>query len=251
MKKTDSGPLHGPARVLVVMDQPMLADTVRAALDHGVYAARVARQGDEALAALDAWQPHLAVVDLDGGTSALVGRLGFEPGRDPYVPVLALTRRGDLQTTLAAFQSGVDDVLTVPFAAEEFLARALVVTRRHYGQVVAWNPVIHVGELEIDLLNRRVRVGPRELQLTTLEQSLLYLLAANPGRLVTRADIVTNLCGGGDVVVDSTAVDRHVRSLRAKLQDDPRQPRFIATVSGRGYRFVPPLSQDQRADAGA
>jgi len=249
MKKTDSGPLHGPARVLVVMDQPMLADIVRAALDHGVYAARVVRQGDEALAALDAWQPHLAVVDLDGGTSALVGRLGFEPGRDPYVPVLALTRRGDLQTTLAAFQSGVDDILTVPFAAEEFLARALVVTRRHYGQVVAWNPVIHLGELEIDLLNRRVRVGSRELQLTSLEQSLLYLLAANPGRLLTRADMVHNLWGDGDVVIDGTTVDRHIRALRAKLQDTPQRPRFIATVSGRGYRFIPPLSHHQHTSA--
>ncbi len=248
MEKAKSRPLQGPARVLVVMDQPMLADTVRAALDHGVYAARVARHGDEALAALDAWQPHLAVVDLDGGTSTLVGRLGFAPDHDPYVPVIALTRRGDLQTTLAAFASGVDDILTVPFAAEEFLARALVITRRHYGQVVAWNTVIHVGALEIDLLNRRVRVGSTELQLTALEQSLLYLLAANAGRLLTREDIASNLWGG-DVIVDSKAVDRHVHDLRAKLQDNPRRPRFIATVSGKGYRFVPPLSQDKRAAA--
>jgi len=90
-----------------------------------------------------------------------------------------------------------------------------------------------------------VRRAPRHMT-GALEQSLLYLLAANAGRLLTREDIVNNLCG--DVIVDSKAVDRHVRDLRVESQDNPR-PQFIATVSGRGYRFVPPLSQDQRAAA--
>lgn len=143
----------------------------------------------------------------------------------------------------------MDDILTVPFAAEEFLARALVVTRRHYGQVVAWNPILHVGELTIDLPQRRARVGTAELQLTAVEQSLLHLLAANPGRLLTREEILNNLWDGGGVV-ESKAVDRHVRALRAKLQDNPRWPRFIATVSGNGYRFLPTISPDQHAGAG-
>jgi DNA-binding response OmpR family regulator len=87
-----------------------------------------------------------------------------------------------------------------------------------------------------------VRAGSTELHLTSLEQSLLYLLAANAGRLVTREQILDNLWGV-DYAAGSNVVDRHVRNLRTKLQDDWRRPRFIATVPGRGYRFLPALSQ--------
>src|SRR5207244_10253333 len=98
-------------------------------------------------------------------------------------------------------------------------------------------PVIRLGELEIDILHRTVRSGASELHLTALEQSLLYLLAANAGRVVTREEILGALWGA-DYVVESNVVDRQVRNLRARLQDDWRRPRFIATVPGRGYRFV-------------
>jgi DNA-binding response OmpR family regulator len=97
---------------------------------------------------------------------------------------------------------------------------------------------VAVGELEIDILNRRVHAGADELHLTPLEQSLLYLLAANAGRLLTRDEILDHLWGV-DYVADSNVVDRHVRSLRAKLQNDWRRPRYVATVPGRGYRFLP------------
>src|SRR5436309_14845231 len=102
-------------------------------------------------------------------------------GTSERLPVLALTRRGDLKTKLAAFDQGVDDIMTVPFSPEELLARVLVLTRRAYGEKVQLTPVIKVGDLEIDILNREVRAGSTRLRLTSVEQSLLYLLAANPG----------------------------------------------------------------------
>ena len=98
-------------------------------------------------------------------------------------------------------------------------------------------PVIRVGELEIDILHRRVRVDGQDLHLTPLELSLLYLLAANAGRVLTRDEILDDLWGG-DYEAESNVVDRQVRTLRAKLQDDWRHPRYIATVPGKGYRFV-------------
>ena len=98
--------------------------------------------------------------------------------------------------------------------------------------------MLRLGELEIDILNRRVRAGGHELHLTSLEQSLLYLLAANAGRLLTRDEILDHLWGV-DYVAESNVVDRHVRNLRAKLQNDWHRPRYIASVPGRGYRFVP------------
>jgi DNA-binding response OmpR family regulator len=132
----------------------------------------------------------------------------------------------------------VDDILTVPFAPEELLARVIAVLRRSYGAAVTFTPVIKIGGLEVDILNRTVRAGTSELHMTALEQSLLYLLAANAGRLVTREEILDTLWGV-DYVVESLIVDRQIRSLRARLQDDGRKPRFIAAVPGRGYRFLP------------
>jgi two-component system, OmpR family, alkaline phosphatase synthesis response regulator PhoP len=100
-----------------------------------------------------------------------------------------------------------------------------------------FTPVIRIGEMEIDVLHRRVRVDGQDLHLTPLELSLLYLLAANPGRILTRDEILDHLWGG-DFAAESNVVDRQIRTLRAKLQDDWRRPRYIATVPGKGYRFV-------------
>ena len=159
------------------------------------------------------------------------------PGAE-RLPVIALTRRGDLRTKLTAFERGVDDILAVPFSPEELVARTLAVMRRSYHAAVAFAPVLRLGELEIDILNRVVRAGSHELHLTALEQSLLYLLAANAGRLLTRDEILDHLWGS-DYAAESNVIDRHVRNLRAKLQDDWHQPRYIATVPGKGYRFLP------------
>lgn len=246
MKTPERKPLHIPVRALVVMDQPMLAQVVCLVLNHGVYISRIVRDGAAAAALMEEWHPDLAIVDLDATSSTMTGRLGFDRDRDVYVPVIALTRRGDMQSTLDAFRQGVDDILVTPFAPEELLARALVVTRRTYGDATALNPVIHVGALEIDILQRRVRVGSNELELTALEESLLYLLVANAGRALSREEILDNLWGF-EYAPWSTAVDRLIRSLRAKLPDSARQ--FIETVPRKGYRFVPVASEDQQATA--
>ena len=119
---------------------------------------------------------------------------------------------------------------------------------RGLGGTVPLQPVLRLGDLEIDILNQHVRAGTSELHLTGLEQALLYLLAANAGQVVTRGEILDTLWGT-DYVTESNVVDRHVRSLRVKLQNDWRRPRFIATVPGKGYRFLPTFSAGQnRAD---
>ncbi|MEO8458491.1 MAG: response regulator transcription factor [Chloroflexota bacterium] len=218
------------------MDQPLLASVVELALSHGTYTTRVASTEAEASEALKAWQPHLAVVDMDVADGEIMNWI--EHTRSARIPVVALTRRGDLKTKLAAFERGVDDILTVPFSPEELVARILALMRRSYGEVGVFAPVLKVGELEIDILNRSVRAGGHQLNLTSLEQNLLYLLAANAGRLLTRDEIIDYLWGT-DYVAESNVVDRHVRNLRAKLQEDGRRPRYILTVPGQGYRFSP------------
>jgi two-component system KDP operon response regulator KdpE len=231
-------PPRAPLRVLVVEDEPVIARMVELTLNHGSYVARTAADAHTAAALLAEWRPHLVVADMDVDGGRIVERVTGDQtaGR---VPVLALTRRGDMRAKLEAFDRGVEDIMTVPFSPEELVARALVLTRRaHRDAAARFTPVIRIGELEIDILHRTVTAGGHALHLTSLEQSLLYLLAANAGRVVTREEIL-DVLWGPDYVAESNVVDRQVRNLRARLQNDWRRPRFIATVPGKGYRFVP------------
>jgi two-component system, OmpR family, alkaline phosphatase synthesis response regulator PhoP len=235
---TPTSSLDGEARVLVLLDQPLVAEVVRLTLNHGVYVTQDARTLTDATGMLASWQPHLCVVDMDLGGDELLAQLGGNDQGGPRIPVIGLTRRGDLQTKLTAFDQGGDDILTMPFSPEELLARVLAVTRRTYGRTAPLQPVVQIGDLSIDILHRQVRVGSHDLHLTGLEQSLLYLLAANAGAVITRDQIMDALWGP-DYIASSNIVDQHMRNLRAKLQNDWRHPRFIATVPGRGYRFIP------------
>ncbi|HEY5488359.1 MAG TPA: response regulator transcription factor, partial [Candidatus Limnocylindrales bacterium] len=232
-------------RALLLLDRPIVVDLVQLTLNHGLFVVRAASTLAEATSLLDSWSPQLAVVDMDHDQSTeLLARLGASNSLTASVtPVLGLTRRGDLATKLKAFDLGVDDILTVPFSPEELLARAIVVTRRASGVDRAIVPTIRLGEMEIDILNREVRTGNSKIHLTSIEQSLLYLLASRSGRVVTRDEIM-DVVWGTDFVAESNIVDRHIRGLRVKLQNDYRRPRFIATVPGRGYRFIPTFSND-------
>jgi DNA-binding response OmpR family regulator len=237
MERPIRGP-QSPPFVLVVLDQPVLAEVVRLALSHAQLQARVAPNVAAALTELAAAPPHLAVIDADVGDGEILTHIHDSATAENRLPVLALTRRGDLETKLTAFAHGADDIVTVPFSPEELVARVWAIMRRTYGPTTPFTPAIRLGELEIDIMRRSVTAGGHELHLTSIEQSLLYLLAANAGQLITRDDILDHLWGV-DYAAESNVVDRHVRNLRAKLQNDWRRPRYIATVPGKGYRFVP------------
>ena len=230
-------------RALVLHDRPLVVDMIQLTLNHGLFVVRAASNLAEAEAILADWRPHLSVIDMDHDDStALLGRLGVSNSLTRSVtPVLGLTRRGDLRTKLRAFDLGVDDILTMPFSPEELLARSVVISRRASGTDRPIVPVIRLGEIEIDIVNRQVRAGDSVIHLSGIEQSLLYLLASRGGRVVTREEILDAIWGT-DFVAESNIVDRHIRSLRIKLQNDYRHPRFIATVPGLGYRFIPTLS---------
>ena len=226
---------RGPARVLIVADE-LLDQMVALTLNHGVFVVRSARTVDLALSLAQEWSPHLVLVDLDlGGQPMRLIGLRLKVGG--HVPSIGLSRRGDIKTKLAAFDAGADDIVTVPVSPEELVARVFALMRRTYGEVVQFVPRIRVRELEIDLLNQRVRSGTSHLHLTAIEQALLYLFASNPGRTLTREQILDSLWGS-DYAAESNVVDRHVRNLRVKLKNSWRRPRYIATIPGRGYRFL-------------
>ena len=238
--KTVAGQAH---RALVLHDQQLLVDLIQLTLNHGLFEVRAAGTLDDAEGILATWRPHIALVDLDHDDSfGLLHRLGTSNTmQQSETPVLGLVRRGDLPTKLQAFERGVDDVLAVPFSPDELLARSIVIARRTLANLQPIVPTIRLGEMEIDILNREVRAGDSVIHLTSVEQSLLYVLAACAGEVITREEIL-DAVWGTDFVAESNVVDRHIRSLRIKLQNDYRRPRFIETVPGKGYRFIPTFS---------
>jgi DNA-binding response OmpR family regulator len=225
---------------LILVESPVVASLIELTLNHGPFVVQAVGRLAEAEACLVDRMPDLAVLEMEHpDSSELLARLGASTTmRRSTTPVLGLTLRGDLKTKLRAFDLGVDDILTVPFSPEELLARAIVITRRSSGINRAIVPTIRLGEMEIDIVHREVRAGSSVVQLSNMEQSLLYLLASRNGRIVTREEILDTIWGT-DFVAESNIVDRHIRSLRSKLHDDYRHPRFIATVPGEGYRFLP------------
>jgi len=233
-------PAVGQARVLLVLERPVLVELITLTLDHGVCTTRAVTTAAEVDTLLAQWQPHLVILDTDLHATQISSLVNTRPPSSGRLPIIGLTRRGDLKAKLNAFEAGVDDILTVPFAPEELLARVIALLRRFYSVPVTFTPLLKIGGLEIDILKRTVQVGGSELHLTSLEQSLLYLLAANAGRVVSREEILDTLWGV-DYVAESNIIDRQIRNLRARLRDDWHAPRFIATVPGRGYRFLATL----------
>jgi len=224
-------------RVLSVLADKAIANTVDLTLRHGSYVRRSEDTVTGARAVIADWKPHLLVLDIDLEAGAAI-QLIDEARVGGSIGIIALTRRSDLRGKLDAFERGADDYIGVPFVPDDLVARARAVLRRTHGNPGELVPRLRVGDLEIDVLNRKVLAGNHELHLTSLEQALLYLLAANAGSVLTREQILDALWGT-DFVIESNVVDRHVRALRAKLQNDWHKPRYIETVSGAGYRFVP------------
>jgi len=223
----------------------LVVDLIQLTLNHGLFVVRATSSLAGAVEILADWHPDLTVIDMDHDDStALLQRLGASNRLTKRVtPALGLTRRGDLKTKLRAFDLGVDDILTMPFSPEELLARCIVITRRATGTDRPIVPTIKLGEMEIDIVDRQVRAGDSIVHLSGIEQSLLYLLASRSGQIVTRDEILDAIWGP-DFVAESNIVDRHVRSLRIKLMNDYKHPRFIATVPGKGYRFIPTFSNE-------
>jgi DNA-binding response OmpR family regulator len=223
-------------RVLLVISDKPLANTIELTLRHGDYVRRGTETVEDAKALIADWKPHLLLVDIDTEAGAGIQLIDEARSHGP-LGVIALTRRSDLRGKLDAFERGADDYIGIPFVPDDLVARARAVIRRTHGSAGELVPRLRIGDLEIDVLNRRVLAGEHELHLTSLEQALLYLLAANAGSTLTREQILDALWGT-DFVIESNVVDRHVRALRAKLQNDWHKPRYIETVPGSGYRFV-------------
>jgi DNA-binding response OmpR family regulator len=220
-----------------VDDEPKIVDVVREYLEHAGFSVRTAGDGPAALERARALAPDLVVLDL--GLPGLDGLdVARQLRRTSRVPVIILTARGDEVDRIIGLEIGADDYLVKPFSPRELVARVRAVLRRVDERELAGadEPIVR-GDVVIDPARRRVTVAGKPVDLTPTEFDLLAHLARQPGRVFTRAQLLTAIHG---VAVESyeRAVDAHVKNLRRKIEPDSRHPRYVLTAHGIGYRFT-------------
>jgi DNA-binding response OmpR family regulator len=222
-------------RILIVDDEEMIVQTVKAYLDREGFKTYTAADGEEALRAFQEKGPDLIILDL-----MLPKMDGIEVTRrirsQSSVPIIMLTAKAGETDRVVGLELGADDYVPKPFSPRELVARVRAVLRRLEGGPSAPERVA-VGSLEIDLKTREVKVGGSSVELTPTEFDLLAFLARHPGQVFTRLQLLREVQG---YTYDSFArtVDTHVKNLRRKIEEDPKEPRFLLTVHGVGYRFA-------------
>jgi two-component system alkaline phosphatase synthesis response regulator PhoP len=225
-----------PRTILVADDNPKIVEVLSAYLAAEGFDVVTAADGTAALEAVSARVPDLALLDImmpgiDG--IELTKRLQREHG----LPVILVTARSDEIDRLIGLEIGADDYISKPFSPREVVARVKAVLRR-IDSAGAPGPegVLHAGALAVDTGGRRVTVDGTPVELTRTEFDILATLAAHPGRVYTRMQLMEAAQGDAYEGYERT-IDAHVKNLRRKLGDDPRKPRFVQTVFGVGYKL--------------
>ncbi len=228
-----------PKTILVVDDKRSLVDLLRRALEKEGYRVVTAYNGREALEKARRHSPDLIILDImmpemDGYAFMQAHR------READTPIIMLTARVEEEDRVLGLELGADDYVTKPFHMRELLARVRAVLRRVEGAHSQPSRRMAYGGLEVDLEQRRVWVRGREVHLTPTEFALLTTMMRHPGRVYTRAQLLEAVSDGGIYEGYERTVDSHIAHLRAKIEANPKKPRYILTVHGVGYRFSPP-----------
>ncbi|NNJ10770.1 response regulator transcription factor [Chloroflexales bacterium ZM16-3] len=226
--------------ILVVDDEPGIVQIARDYLDRAGFRVITAGDGNAAIRLARAERPSLVVLDL-----MLPGVDGLDVTRalrqDPAtrkLPIIMLTARVEEADLLVGLELGADDYITKPFSPRELVARVRAVLRRSEGDA-APGGVIHIGGLSVDLERRSVRRDGELIDLTATEFDLLAVLAREPGRPFTRAQLLDLVYDVSYAGYDRT-VDAHIKNLRRKIEPDTHTPQYIITIYGVGYKFAEP-----------
>jgi DNA-binding response OmpR family regulator len=225
--------------ILVVDDEPRIAQLARDYLEHAGFGVLVAGDGKSALHAIRTRQPDLVVLDL--GLPELDGLEVTRTVREgSSLPIIMLTARDDELDKLLGLELGADDYITKPFSPRELVARVRAVLRRTERADATATERVVAGDIVLDEAKLRTTVAGRPIDLTPTEFSLLLTLARQPGRVFTRAQLLDAVRG---VAFESyeRAIDAHVKNLRRKLEPEPHRPRYLITVYGVGYRLAEPI----------
>jgi len=224
--------------ILVVDDEPHIVEVIHDYLKQAGYRVLTARDGQSALTIARHERPDLIVLDLmlPGEMDGLdVCRRIRQDAALVETPIIMLTARVELTDKLIGLELGADDYITKPFSPREVVARVKVVLRRIKGHGEA-TYLVRIGDLVIDLANRTVTVNESPIALTPTEFDILSTMARNPGRPFTRAQLVQAVY---DVAYEGydRAIDSHIKNLRRKIEPEAREPRYILTVYGIGYKL--------------
>jgi two-component system alkaline phosphatase synthesis response regulator PhoP len=222
-------------QILVVDDEPRIAEICRDYLERAGFKVMIAGNGVDALTLARTKQPDLIVLDL-----GLPKMDGLDVTRSlrkrSNVPIIMLTARVEESDTLIGLELGADDYLTKPFSPKELVARVRAVFRRvdiGAGQT----EVVRAADITLDLPRMQAKVGNRAVDLTSTEFELLAMMMRQPGRVFTRGQLL-DAVRGDDVELLDRVIDAHIKNLRRKLERDPGSPRYVLTVYGVGYRFA-------------
>jgi DNA-binding response OmpR family regulator len=234
-------PAQGPGdtTVLVVDDDRKTTDLVRLYLEKSGYRVVLAVDGEEALRRVEEHAPDLMVLDL------MLPKLDgldvcHEVRKQVDLPVIMLTARTTEEDRLAGLETGADDYVTKPFSPRELVARVRAVLRRTQDAAEGTRGAeLRLGDLVLDFRRREVRRRGIPVQLTPREFSIMAALAREPGRVFSRAELLERAFGFDYEGLERT-VDVHLKNLRRKIEDDPRQPALILTVPGFGYKLAEP-----------
>jgi DNA-binding response OmpR family regulator len=225
--------------VLVVDDEPTIAEVVARYLERAGYATRIAPDGPAALALAEDGPVDLVVLDLMlPGIDGLEVMRRLRRGGTDGPAIILLTARGEESDRIAGLRLGADDYVVKPFSPGELVARVDAVLRRAPVDPVA-PEVLRAGDVEIDVGGRRVTRAGQEVALTVREFELLAFLARHAGRAFTREELMERVWRFS-FYTDTSTVTVHVRRLRSKLEPDPETPQLIQPVWGVGYRFAGP-----------
>lgn len=223
------------ARVLVVDDEPQILRALRAGLRGNGYDVQTAADGEEALDAIALHPPDVVVLDL-----VMPGKDGFEVVREVRmwspVPIIVLSARGAERDKVTALDLGADDYLTKPFSMNELLARIRVALRHRIGEY-ADDPVVHAGDVVIDLARRIVTRGGEHVHLTPTEWDLIAELARHEGRVLTQRMLLERVWGP-QYTDEPQYLRVYMNQLRRKIEVDTARPRILITEPGIGYRLV-------------
>jgi DNA-binding response OmpR family regulator len=224
--------------ILVVEDEPRIAAIAADYLRHAGYRVETASDGAQALDRAAAAQPSLIVLDL--GLPVVDGLEVARALREhSSVPIIMVTARAAEEDRLIGLESGADDYITKPFSPRELVARVKAVLRRAAAHDALSGPTVRLGDLTLDAARLEVSRKGRTIELTATEFRLLETLARRPGRVFTRQQLLEAIRGDEGETFDR-AVDAHVKNLRRKLEPDSREPRYILTVYGVGYKAAEP-----------
>ncbi|MFZ6030773.1 MAG: response regulator [Chloroflexota bacterium] len=227
------------ATILIIEDEPELVRVLRSYLEQAGFSVLTAGRGDTGLSTWQHRQPDLVILDLN-----LPGMDGLDVAREirrkSNTPIVMLTARVEEADQLVGLELGADDYLPKPFSPRIVVARVRALLRRSEGASAVRR--LRAADVEIDLDAHLVTRGDRVVELTPTEFNLLVTLASQPGRVFNRSQLLEATQGVNTDGVAyegyERAVDAHVKNLRAKLELDPKKPRYIETVFGVGYRFV-------------